>query len=315
LQGQPLPPARDRAQRDTTLTALPLVVDGLVYSSWLFIVAVGLTLIFGVMKVLNVAHGGFYSIGAYTAAWAVGLWFNAGWAPLGSFAVLILAALVAGVVVGAALERGILRFVYGRDEVLVVLVTYAVFLILENLVLQIWGVDAYLAYQPSTLLGTTRLLGLAFLNYELMLVPLAGAIAFGLWWCLNRTRIGKILRAVIHDREMSLAMGVNVSRLYTLTFVIGAVLGALGGAVTAPMISVTPGIGVEVIVLAFAVVVISGLGSVPGTIIGALIVGLSRAAAVHLWPEVELFVIYAVMSAVLIVRPQGLFGRPLLRRI
>jgi branched-chain amino acid transport system permease protein len=145
LQGQPLPPARDRAQRDTMLTALTIVVDGLVYSSWLFIVAVGLTLIFGVMKVLNVAHGGFYSIGAYTAAWAVGLWFNAGWAPLGSFAVLILAALVAGVVVGAALERGILRFVYGRDEVLVVLVTYAVFLILENLVLQIWGVDADLA--------------------------------------------------------------------------------------------------------------------------------------------------------------------------
>jgi len=172
------------------LTALTILVDGLVYSSWLFIVAVGLTLIFGVMKVLNVAHGGFYSIGAYTAAWAVGVWFNAGWAPLGSFAVLILAALVAGVVVGAALERGLLRFVYGRDEVLVVLVTYAVFLILENLVLQIWGVDAYLAYQPSTLLGTTRLLGLAFLNYELMLIPLAGAVAFGLWWCLNRTRIG-----------------------------------------------------------------------------------------------------------------------------
>src|SRR6185437_1849239 len=165
---------------EAMLTALTILVDGLVYSSWLFIVAVGLTLIFGVMKVLNVAHGGFYSIGAYTAAWAVGLWFNAGWAPLGSFAVLILAALVAGVVVGAALERGILRFVYGRDEVLVVLVTYAVFLILENLVLQIWGVDAYLAYQPSTLLGTTRLLGLAFLNYELMLIPLAGVIAFGL---------------------------------------------------------------------------------------------------------------------------------------
>jgi len=297
------------------LTALTILVDGLVYSSWLFIVAVGLTLIFGVMKVLNVAHGGFYSIGAYTAAWSIGLYFEAGWAPLGSFALLILSAVVAGVVLGLALERGLLRFVYGRDEILVVLVTYAVFLILENLVLQIWGIDAYLAYQPNTLLGTTRLGGLAFSNYELMLIPLAGVVGFGLWWGLNRTRTGKILRAVIHDREMSLGMGVNVARLFTATFVIGAVLGALGGAVTAPMISVTPGIGVEVIVLAFAVVVISGLGSVPGTIIGALIVGLRRAAAVHLWPEIELFVIYAVMSAVLIVRPQGLFGRPHLRRI
>ncbi len=196
------------------LTALTILVDGLVYSSWLFIVAVGLTLIFGVMKVLNVAHGGFYSIGAYTAAWSIGLYFEAGWAPLGSFALLILSAVVAGVVLGLALERGLLRFVYGRDEILVVLVTYAVFLILENLVLQIWGIDAYLAYQPNTLLGTTRLGGLAFSNYELMLIPLAGVVGFGLWWGLNRTRTGKILRAVIHDREMSLGMGVNVARLF-----------------------------------------------------------------------------------------------------
>jgi branched-chain amino acid transport system permease protein len=120
---------------------------------------------------------------------------------------------------------------------------------------------------------------------------------------------------VIHDREMSMAFGIDVSRLFTVTFVIGAVLGAFGGAITAPMISVSPGIGVEVIVLAFAVVVVSGLGSVPGTIVGALIVGLSRSAAVHLLPQVELFVIYAVMSLVLIVRPQGLFGSAQVRRI
>jgi branched-chain amino acid transport system permease protein len=297
------------------LTALTILVDGLVYSSWLFIVAVGLTLIFGVMKVLNVAHGGFYSIGAYAAAWSIGLYYQAGLPPVGAYALLILSALVSGVVVGLVLERGLLRFVYGRDEILVVLVTYAVFLILENLVLQIWGVDAYLAYQPDSDLGVTSLGGLAFSNYELLLIPVAGAIGAGLWWGLNRTRAGKILRAVIHDREMSLAFGIDVKRLFTVTFVIGAVLGTLGGAITAPMISVTPGIGVEVIVLAFAVVVISGLGSVPGTMVGALIVGLCRAAAVHLLPQVELFVIYAVMAAVLIVRPQGLFGSAQPRRI
>ncbi|HUC63632.1 MAG TPA: branched-chain amino acid ABC transporter permease [Alphaproteobacteria bacterium] len=297
------------------LTALTILVDGLVYSSWLFIVAVGLTLIFGVMKVLNVAHGGFYSIGAYAAAWSIGLYFQAGFAPLGAYALLILSAIVSGAIVGFVLERGLLRFVYGRDEVLVVLVTYAVFLILENLVLQIWGVDAYLAYQPDSGLGVTKLDGLAFSNYELALIPTAGLIGFGLWWGLNRTRAGKVLRAVIHDREMALAFGIDVQRLFTVTFVIGAILGAFGGAVTAPMISVTPGIGVEVIVLAFAVVVISGLGSVPGTMVGALIVGLCRAAAVHLLPQVELFVIYAVMSVVLIVRPQGLFGTSQPRRI
>ena len=121
--------------------------------------------------------------------------------------------------------------------------------------------------------------------------------------------------AVIHDREMSQAFGINVTRVYTVTFVLGAVLGALGGAFTAPMISVTPGIGVEVIILAFAVVVIGGMGSVPGAVIGSLIVGLSRAAAVHLLPQIELFVIYGVMSLVLVVRPQGLFGRTAEKRI
>src|SRR5260221_4154730 len=121
------------------LTALTILVDGLVYSSWLFIVALGLTLIFGVMKVLNVAHGGFYSIGAYTAAWSVGLYFEAGWAPLGSFALLILSAIVAGGLLGLALGRVLLRFVYGPDGDLLVLVTYAPVLILQNFGLQICG--------------------------------------------------------------------------------------------------------------------------------------------------------------------------------
>jgi branched-chain amino acid transport system permease protein len=297
------------------LTVTAIIVDGLVYASWLFIVAVGLTLIFGVMKIVNVAHGGLYSIGAYAAAWSVGIYFDKGWPAAGGYLLLPAAAIVTGAVIGLVLERGLLRFVYGRDDILVVLITYAVFLILENLVLQIWGVDIYLASQPDSLLGVTDIGGLAFSNYELLLVPLAGLIGFGLWWGLNRTRLGKVLRAVIHDRELAMAMGVDVARLFTLTFVLGAVLGALGGAVTAPMISVAPGIGVEVIVLAFAVVVVSGLGSVPGTIVGALIVGLARSAAVHLLPQVELFVIYAVMSLVLIVRPQGLFGQAQVRRI
>jgi branched-chain amino acid transport system permease protein len=297
------------------LTVTAIVVDGFVYASWLFIVAVGLTLIFGVMKIVNVAHGGLYSIGAYAAAWSVGAWFDRGLPAAGGYLLLVLAAVIAGVVIGLALERGLLRFVYGRDDILVVLVTYAVFLILENLVLQIWGVDIYLANQPDALLGISSIGGLAFSNYELLLVPLAALIGLGLWWGLERTRLGKILRAVIHDRELAVAMGVDVARLFTVTFVAGAVLGALGGAVTAPMISVAPGIGVDVIVLAFAVVVISGLGSVPGTIVGALIVGLARSAAVHLLPQVELFVIYGVMSLVLIVRPQGLFGQAQVRRI
>ncbi len=297
------------------LTAIAIGVDGLVYASWLFLVAVGLTLIFGVMKILNVAHGSLYAFGAYGAATMVGVYTQAGLAPLGAFAMLLMAALIGGVVLGLALERGLLRFMYQRDEVIIVLVTYAAFLVLEDLIKLIWGVDPYYAYEPYGLLGISEISDLVFSNYDLSLIVMAVTVGGLLWVAVNRTRWGKLLLAVIHDREMSEAFGINVSRVYTVTFVVGAVLGALGGALTAPMISVTPGIGVEVIVLAFAVVVIGGMGSVPGAAIGSLIVGISRAAAVHLLPEVELFVIYAVMSAVLVLRPQGLFGQIVAKRI
>lgn len=297
------------------LTAIAIGVDGLVYASWLFLVAVGLTLIFGVMKILNVAHGSLYAFGAYGAATMVGIYTQAGLAPLGAFAMLLVAALIVGVVLGVVMERGLLRFMYQRDEVIIVLVTYAAFLVLEDLIKLIWGVDPYYASEPYGLLGISEISDLVFSNYDLSLIGMAVVVGGLLWVAVNRTRWGKLLQAVIHDREMSEAFGINVSRVYTVTFVVGAVLGALGGALTAPMISVTPGIGVEVIVLAFAVVVIGGMGSVPGAAIGSLIVGISRAAAVHLLPEVELFVIYAVMSGVLVLRPQGLFGQTFAKRI
>lgn len=297
------------------LTLVAILVDGLVYSSWLFVVAVGLSLIFGVMKILNVAHGSLYAIGAYAAANLIGVYFRIGLPGAGSYVAMILAAVAVGAVVGLVLERGLLRFMYGRDEVLIVLVTYAVFLILEDAVVLVWGTNPYFAYQPYALLGNTRVGRLAFANYDLGLVAFSAVLGGVLWWSLTRTRSGKLLQAVIHDREMAQAMGINVTRMYTGTFILGAMLGALGGAVTAPQISVVPGIGVEVIVIAFAVVVIGGMGSIPGAAIGALIVGLIRAAAVHLLPQVELFVIYAVMSLVLAVRPQGLFGRAPPRKI
>lgn len=297
------------------LTLLAILVDGLVYSSWLFIVAVGLSLIFGVMKILNVAHGGLYAFGAYGAATLIGAYFNAGWPPLGGFAMIFLAALGMGLLLGLILERGLLRFMYGRDEVIIVLVTYAAFLISEDVILLVWGPSPYFAFQPYSLLGTTDVGILSFANYDLMLIGLSLVTGGLLWWGLARTRQGKLLQAVIHDREMAQAIGINVTRVFTVTFLLGAVLGALGGAVTAPQISVTPGIGVEVIVVAFAVVVVGGMGSIPGAAIGTLIVGLIRAAAVHLFPQIELFVIYAVMSLVLALRPEGLFIRAAARKI
>jgi len=297
------------------LTAFAIVMDGLVYASWLFIVAIGLSLIFGVMRILNVAHGAFYAFGAYGSATLVGLYFDAGLPVVGAFGAMLLAAVLIGLILGSVLERFMLRRVYGRDEVIAVLVTYAAFLILEDVLRLIWGNDSYFAYQPYVALDNVMVGGMIISNYDLGLIGLAGLTAIGAWWGLNRTKWGKLLIAVIHDREMSTAFGINVTAVFTITFIIGAMLGAFGGAFTAPKISVTPGLGVEVIVIAFAVVAIGGMGSIAGALIGALIVGLCRAAAVHLLPEVELFVIYAVMALVLAFRPEGLFGRVQVRRI
>jgi branched-chain amino acid transport system permease protein len=292
-----------------------ILVDGTVYFSWLFIVSMGLTLIYGVMKILNIAHGSFYALGAYAAASAVGAWFAGNQPGAGSYLVLLAAGLAMGGLVGILVERGLLRPMYGRDEIVLVLVTYAAFLVFEDTIKLVWGVDPWFAYQPYALPGRVTIGGIGFAVYDLGLFVLAVLIGLAAWYALERTRSGKLLRAVIHDREISTAMGINVARMFTATFVIGAMLGALGGAVTAPAISVVPGIGVDVIVLAFAVSVIGGLGSVAGAAIGALVVGLARATAVHFLPEVELFVIYAVMTVVLAFRPQGLFGRPAARKI
>ena len=292
-----------------------ILVDGFIYASYLFMVAVGLTVIFGVQKVLNLTHGSFFAFGAYLAATLIGVYYATDLPEFGGFVVIFLSAAVLGVFFGLLIERGLLKYLYHRDEHIIILATFAAFLALEDVIILIWGMDPYLAYQPMALLGRSEIADLDFSNYNLSMVALSMIVAFVLWFGLNKTRWGKLLLAVIHDREISQAMGIDVTRVFLATFMIGAFLGALGGAYVAPTISVLPGIGVEVIVLAFAVVVIGGMGSIPGALIGAIVVGISRAAAVHLLPEVELFVIYAIMALVLIVRPEGLFAPPKARKI
>jgi branched-chain amino acid transport system permease protein len=297
------------------LTAFAILTDGLVYAAYLFVVAIGLSLIFGVMKILNVTHGSFYAFGAYGAAIAVGAYFNQDYPAAGGFLLMGVVAIVVGLVLGLLIERGLLRVVYGRDEVVVVLVTYSAFLILEDVLRLLWGTESYALYQPLAIGGNVMVGGLVLSGYDIGLVVFAIVLAFVASYALRHTRYGRLLTVVIFDRELAAAFGINVSVMYTVTFVLGAMLGALGGAVMAPKIAVTLGIGVEVIVLAFAVVIIGGLGSIEGALIGALIVGICRAAAVHLVPQLELFVIYAVMALVLVFRPYGLFTRAQPRKI
>ncbi len=294
---------------------LTILIDGLTYASWLFIVALGLTLVFGILKILNVAHGSFYALGAYAAASLVGWFASMQLAPELSIVAMLLAAVAVAALVAPLCERGLLRVFYGRDEVLLVLVTFALFLILEDVTKLVWGVNPLYVSEPYMLFGTIDIGTLSYVGYDFMLVLLAIVVGYGVWWGLNRTRIGKLVLAVIHSEEIASSMGVNVSRIYTLAFAAGIFLAALGGALTAPMISVQPGVSVGVIIVSFAVVIIGGLGSIPGTAVGALIVGIARSSAVHLMPVAELFSIYLVMAVVLMFRPEGLFQRIQARKI
>jgi branched-chain amino acid transport system permease protein len=287
---------------------LPVIADGIIYSAWLFIAALGLTLIYGVMKIVNVTHGSFYALGAYAGASFTGAWLARGYPPMLSYAVLLVAAALVTLVFAPIIERGILRFMYARDEVVILLITYALFLILEDTIKLIWGVNPYFVAEPYALLGSFEIGGLPYPTYNLIMVGLALVAGGGLVWLLRGTRVGKLLLVVIHDPELSRAMGINVGRYYLATFTFGSMLAAIGGSFTAPTVSVVPGLGVDVIVLSFAVVVIGGLGSLPGAALGAVIVGLVRSASVHYAPQLELFVIYLVMALVLAFRPRGLFS-------
>ena len=295
--------------------ALTILLDGLQFSSYLFIVSAGLTIIFGVMKILNVAHGSFYAWGAYTAAFFIGKFSDMGLPDALGFLIIVAAAIVVGVILGFIIEQGILKHMYERDEVLIVLATFGLFLVLEDIILIAFGTDPYFAYQPMALWDSAEVGGITRDVYGMTLIGVAAVVAVGCWWLLNRTKWGTLLKAVIFDREMGISMGINVPLVYTLTFIGGAILGGLGGAYIAPTISVAPGLGTEVIVLSFAVVVVGGMGSIAGAAIGSLIIGLLRAIAVHELPQVELFVVFAVMAVVLVFRPEGLFAPAKPRKI
>jgi branched-chain amino acid transport system permease protein len=291
-------------------------LDGLAYAALIFLVAVGLTLIFGVLRVLNVAHGSFYAIGAYTAA-SLGLWIAAaGISPWLSFPALLLSAVLVGGVLGVLIERVLLRRVYGREEVLQLLVTFAVFMILEDVQRLVWGVRPIFVDTPLRLLGLLEVGGIVYTRYQLLLLPLGAlAVLLGLRFFLRRTLQGRIIVAVTADREAAMAMGVNANRVYLLTFVLGAMFAALGGALASPTTSLVPGLGTEIIVLSFAVVATAGLGQVEGAAVAALLIGLGRSFAVYLYPELQVVMPYLIMVVVLLIRPQGLFGAVEARRV
>lgn len=292
------------------------VLDGVAYAALVFMVAVGLTLIFGVLRILNVAHGSFYAIGAYLAV-SLGLGIvGSGLSPWLTFPALLLAAVVVGVTLGGLIERFVLRHMYGREEVLQLLITFAIFMILEDVQRLVWGVQPYFEATPLQLLGNVSLFGIYYTSYQIILLPVAALLVlFGLRFFLRRTLTGKLITAVTEDREMATAIGINAERVYLITFVLGAGFAGFGGALASPTTSLIPGMGAEMIVLSFAVVATAGLGQVEGAAIAALLIGLGRSFAVYLYPELQVLVPYLVMVLVLLIRPQGLFGVVERRRI
>lgn len=295
-------------------------INGITYGATLFLVAVGLSLVFGILRVLNVAHGSFYAIGAYTAssAWLLIAWLNL--SPYLVYPALFLAAILVGGVLGPILERSLLRWTYtvgslAERENLQLLATYAIFLILEDVQKLIWGVQPYYSGGALRLLGNTRIAGIPYANYQLLLIPVAILVLVGLRWALRHTVTGKFVVAVQENPEMASAMGINVGRIFTISFAAGSILAALGGALSSPTIGVSIGIGADMIVLSFAVVAVAGLGQIVGAAVAALLIGIAYSMAVFFFAELSSVVPYLIMLVVLLFRPYGLFGLPERRRI
>jgi branched-chain amino acid transport system permease protein len=297
-------------------TFLLAVMDGLSYASLLFLVALGMTLVFGVMRILNMAHGSVYAFGGYAAA-SIGLWAAAAGLPGGwSLAVLVLAAILVGTLLGAAMEVSLLRRIYDKEPMLQLLVTFAAFMIFEDLQRMIFGTQPYSYSAIVDYLGVVEVIGITYTRYQLFVLPGAAlGIFLALRSFLKYSRMGKQIVAVAHHREVSMAMGINVKRICLLTFIVGSILGALGGALALPTTSWVPGSGAEMIVLSFAVVATAGLGQIEGALVAAILIGLARSFSVYLLPELEVLVPYLIMVLVLLFKPQGLFSVAQARRV
>jgi branched-chain amino acid transport system permease protein len=291
-------------------------LNGLQFGLMLFLLAAGLTLVFGIMDMINLAHGSLYMLGAFLASMFVQL--------TGSFVAGVLLAIPATALLGMILEVSILRTLYARDHLSQVLATFALILIINELVRLVWGSDAALP-MPAALSGPVELLpGLRYPSYRLVIIAVGLAVALLLYFLVAKTKVGMLVRAGASNREMALAMGVNIKALFTLVFGVGAALCALAGAMLAPLLAVQVGMGENILILAFVVIVIGGIGSIRGALVGALLVGvvdtIGRAflpivlgaffqprVASAAGPALASVMIYLIMAIVLYFRPQGLF--------
>jgi branched-chain amino acid transport system permease protein len=285
-----------------------IVIGGVFHAAVLFLVAAGLQLVFGVQKIVNLACGSFYALGAYFGIAAVKWALAAGMPPAFFLPVLLASGLLLGII-GPAIEA-LLRTVYDRDEAFQLLLTFALVLMFQDVLRFFWGANPQQLGDLVMQYGKLSVGAVQVPAYNVLVIAASIAIALGIGAFLQKTRFGRILRATAENREMSQALGVNVRWMYASVFTLGTVLGTVGGALVVPTAAASLDMPVELVVEAFAVVVIGGLGSMRGALAGALVVGLMRAAAIRWYAELEMLAIYMVVIVVLIARPAGLFGKP-----
>lgn len=278
------------------------VFNGLQYGLLLFLVASGLTLIFGIMGIINLAHGAFYMLGAYIAYWIAGA--------TGSFVLAVAGSLVLTAVLGFLIERLLMHHLYRRNHLDQVLLTYGLILVLDETQSLIWGTDVHGVAVPDSIAFSFQVTDtLSFPFYRVLLAGICAALALAMYLAIQKTKFGMWVRAGASNREMVSAMGMNIKVLFAVAFAAGAALTGLAGALAAPLSSVYPGMGDAVIIISFVVVVIGGIGSVKGAFLGALLIGLADTFGRVLLPDFSSFLVYAVMAGVLLWKPEGLFAR------
>jgi branched-chain amino acid transport system permease protein len=283
------------------------ILNSLLYASVLFLIAAGLSLIFGVMRIVNLAHGSLYAVGAYVTAWLIGSGVALG-VPLGWLFLLLPFGALAVALIGIVIEPLLLRPFYTRAEEYQLLVTFGLLQILEDLMRLVWGGTPLSADTLMDALPIIHIGGLNYPTYDLLVIGIGIVAAVVLWAAIYHTKFGVMLRATSQDRRMASALGLNVGLVYVVAFGIGCFMAGLGGAIVVPTQAAVLGMGVDALVIAFVVVVIGGLGSLKGALVGAIIVSFVRTAGIQFFPELELAVLYVIAAGVLLVRPTGLFG-------
>jgi branched-chain amino acid transport system permease protein len=285
-----------------------LLLGGIFHAAVLFLVAAGLQLVFGVQKIVNLACGSFYALGAYFGITLVNLALNAGLPAWMLLPVLIVAGLLMGLV-GPPIER-LLRTVYDRDESFQLLLTFALVLMFQDVLRFVWGANPQSLSNVLLVYGKVASGDFSVPVYNLLVIAAAIAAAALIGLFLRRTNYGRLLRATAENRTMAEALGVDVRSVYAVVFTLGTLLGTIGGALVVPTSAASLDMAIEFVIEAFAVVVIGGLGSMAGALVGALLVGLIRAMSLVIYPEFEILAIYLIVIGVLLLKPSGLFGKP-----